>query len=177
MYLKEIDASKLTKNQLKIKEVIQSGLPFPCAAHLLEMASVLVQGLYNLKCTLCTYHQTVLLDSPTHSYHLFERHHFRLITIRIIPLSVFYQAHLSLYNLYNLSISTFKCRDIPANLSLLPQIHNARSTSGLVTRRGRLLDNVLGFEDTRASISVRCCNLWESVDWVKVNAPSGLVAK
>jgi len=55
--------------------------------------------------------------------------------------------------------------------------HNARSTSGLVTMRSRLLDSALGTEVMRTSISDRCCNLRDSVDWVNTNAPSGLVAK
>ena len=55
--------------------------------------------------------------------------------------------------------------------------HNAQSTSGLVTMCGRFLDNTLAFDLTCASISERCCSLCDSVDWVKINGPSGLVAK
>ena len=64
-----------------MKEVIQRCLPFSLPAHPLEMGSVLVQSLYKLKCSLCTYDHTVLLDSTTHFDHLFERqrHHFGII--------------------------------------------------------------------------------------------------
>ena len=64
-----------------MKEVIQRCLPFSLSAHPLEMRSVLAQSLHKLKCSLCTYDHTVLLDSTTHFDHLFvrQRHHFRII--------------------------------------------------------------------------------------------------
>ena len=39
------------------------------------------------------------------------------------------------------------------------------------------IGNALAFELTCASISEQCCSSHDSVDWVKINGPSGLVAK
>ena len=68
----EINVSKLTKNQLKVKKVIQCCLFSSLPAHLREMGPVLVWSLYELNCSFCTYGHTVLLHNLPHFYDLLE---------------------------------------------------------------------------------------------------------
>src|SRR5258708_36855097 len=100
----------IVSSRLQTKEGIKSCLLFSLPAHLLKMALVFAQSLYELERTLCTYNHTVLFKNTTHFYHLLERwrHHFRFI-IRVNLLKVpSSRADLLLYHPYNLSISTFK---------------------------------------------------------------------
>src|SRR5258708_13257767 len=71
----------IVSSQLQTKEGIKSCLLFSLPAHLLKMALVFVQSLYEVECTLCTYNHTVLFKNTTHFYHLLEswRHHFWFI--------------------------------------------------------------------------------------------------
>ena len=103
----EINVAKLTKNQLKMKEVIQCCLSFSLAAHLLEMGPVLAWSLYELKCSLCTYNHTVLLYNMAHFMISLRGGCWRSGIIRRLgdPLSVFH-VHMTVMS-YHLSTLTY----------------------------------------------------------------------
>jgi len=93
-----------------MKLVVSSCLLLSLAAHLLKMALVLVQSLYELERTLCTYSHTMLLKNATHFITSLRgggltsgsSSEFNLLNV---PSS---QPDLLLYHPYNLSFSTFK---------------------------------------------------------------------